>query len=45
MKAQLYLAGLRTARIDRNQVRLAIAIGTILLMAIGAAAPGTSSDF
>ncbi len=40
MKAQLYLAGLRTTRIDRNHVRLALAIGTLFLMAIGAAAPG-----
>ena len=43
MKAQLYLAGLRTTRIDRNHVRLALAIGTLFLMAIGAAAPGTSA--
>ena len=52
MNVRLYHASMRLTTLDRNHVRLAIAIGALLLVVIGAAAPdtcvaapGVDSDF
>jgi hypothetical protein len=45
MKTKLFSAGMRAGQIDRNHVRLAIAIGTLFLLAVGAGAPPDHTGF
>ena len=45
MKAKLFSASVKAGRIDRNHVRIALAIGTLFLLAIGAGAPGENTGF
>lgn len=45
MKSKLFNDSVKVSRVNQQQVRLAIAIGTLILFVLGAGAPGGFTDF
>lgn len=45
MKRNLFNVSIKAGQIEQKHIRIAIAIGTLILFALGAGAPGGVSDF
>lgn len=45
MKSNLFNVGVKVGRVNQKHVRIAIAVGTLILLVLGSGAPGGVSDF